>query len=313
MKTKLAKKGQEIVDVPKGQVEVCCKEEALEKPPVSEAQRKAMWVAASGKSELGIPKSVGKDYADKDPGGKLPEKVAMSDRGQWSIKKAEPIKPPTPTKGVQESRTLDYGKINPMDNPLSNPKAVKEAKAKHYADVDAKAGVLDYQNMKAPPKYTGAAERTQAVRDKIGAEGKETAAETIARRQKMKKDEGILVDKEPSVADKSKMTAKNETMGYGAVNQPAPMTMSEKEPEKESRSVFSMSHANEVLSMKHEDAKKHLHSIVDGSTANAGNKAKIKAAINGSKNVKALSGLVANHILAAGGGGTKTGELKVIR
>jgi len=43
-------------------------------PPVSEAQRKAMFAAAAGKSTLGIPKSVGKEFADADPGGKLPEK-----------------------------------------------------------------------------------------------------------------------------------------------------------------------------------------------------------------------------------------------
>lgn len=32
-----------------------------------------MWAAASGKSTLGIPKNVGKEFADADPGGKLPE------------------------------------------------------------------------------------------------------------------------------------------------------------------------------------------------------------------------------------------------
>jgi hypothetical protein len=42
-------------------------------PPVSQAQRAAMWSAASGKSTLGIPASVGKKFAGADPGGKLPE------------------------------------------------------------------------------------------------------------------------------------------------------------------------------------------------------------------------------------------------
>lgn len=41
-------------------------------PPVSEAQRKAMFAAKSGKSTLGIPKSVGSEFANADPGGKLP-------------------------------------------------------------------------------------------------------------------------------------------------------------------------------------------------------------------------------------------------
>ena len=44
-------------------------------PPVSEAQRKAMFAAAAGKSTLGIPKKVGKEFAAADEGGKLPQKA----------------------------------------------------------------------------------------------------------------------------------------------------------------------------------------------------------------------------------------------
>jgi len=44
-------------------------------PPRSEAQRRAMQAAAHGKSTLGIPKSVGKEFAAADKGGKLPKKV----------------------------------------------------------------------------------------------------------------------------------------------------------------------------------------------------------------------------------------------
>lgn len=43
-------------------------------PPVSEKQRRAMQAAAHGKSNIGIPKKVGQEYAAADPGGKLPEK-----------------------------------------------------------------------------------------------------------------------------------------------------------------------------------------------------------------------------------------------
>lgn len=43
-------------------------------PPVSQAQRRAMGAAMSGKSNLGIPKSVGKEFIDADPGGHLPSK-----------------------------------------------------------------------------------------------------------------------------------------------------------------------------------------------------------------------------------------------
>jgi hypothetical protein len=44
-------------------------------PPVSEAQRKAMWAAKSGNSTLGIPQKVGAEFAKSDPGGHLPEKA----------------------------------------------------------------------------------------------------------------------------------------------------------------------------------------------------------------------------------------------
>lgn len=43
-------------------------------PPVSESQRRAMGAAASGKSSLGIPKKVGREFLKSDPGGKLPAK-----------------------------------------------------------------------------------------------------------------------------------------------------------------------------------------------------------------------------------------------
>lgn len=44
-------------------------------PPVSEAQRKAMYAAKSGKSTLGIPKSVGREFVKADKGGKLPKRA----------------------------------------------------------------------------------------------------------------------------------------------------------------------------------------------------------------------------------------------
>lgn len=44
-------------------------------PPVSEAQRRAMYAAAAGKSNIGIPSSVGKEFTEADPGGKLPSKA----------------------------------------------------------------------------------------------------------------------------------------------------------------------------------------------------------------------------------------------
>lgn len=44
-------------------------------PAVSEAQRKAMYAAAAGKSTLGIPAKVGKEFVAATPAGKLPAKA----------------------------------------------------------------------------------------------------------------------------------------------------------------------------------------------------------------------------------------------
>lgn len=43
-------------------------------PAVSEAQRKAMASAAAGKSTIGIPAKVGKEFIAEDKGGKLPKR-----------------------------------------------------------------------------------------------------------------------------------------------------------------------------------------------------------------------------------------------
>lgn len=43
-------------------------------PATSQAQRKAMYAAAEGKSTLGIPPKVGKEFVAADAGGKLPER-----------------------------------------------------------------------------------------------------------------------------------------------------------------------------------------------------------------------------------------------
>ena len=48
-------------------------------PIVSEAQRKAMYAAAAGKSTLGIPKSVGQDFVAAGPAsGNLPARKKSS-------------------------------------------------------------------------------------------------------------------------------------------------------------------------------------------------------------------------------------------
>lgn len=44
-------------------------------PIKSQAQRGAMYSAAAGKSTLGIPRSVGKEFVKSDKGGKLPPMI----------------------------------------------------------------------------------------------------------------------------------------------------------------------------------------------------------------------------------------------
>lgn len=68
-------------------------------PPVSEAQRKAMGAAMSGNSNIGIPKSVGKEFIGADPGGSLPEKSHSSRRDKMSEKDGGPGSGPKPGGG----------------------------------------------------------------------------------------------------------------------------------------------------------------------------------------------------------------------
>lgn len=44
-------------------------------PPVSQQQRKAMYTAAEGRSNIGIPARVGKEFVNADRGGKLPARA----------------------------------------------------------------------------------------------------------------------------------------------------------------------------------------------------------------------------------------------
>ena len=54
-------------------------------PPVSEKQRKAMYAAANGKSTIGIPKKVAKEYVAADPGGKLPKSAPKPKYGMAEL------------------------------------------------------------------------------------------------------------------------------------------------------------------------------------------------------------------------------------
>lgn len=53
-------------------------------PPVSEQQRRAMEAAAHGKSTIGIPKKVAREFVGADPGGKLPAR-APADKAKFAM------------------------------------------------------------------------------------------------------------------------------------------------------------------------------------------------------------------------------------
>lgn len=47
-------------------------------PPVSEKQRRLMWAVSNSPAvakKTGIPQKVGKEFAQTDPGGKLPKRA----------------------------------------------------------------------------------------------------------------------------------------------------------------------------------------------------------------------------------------------
>jgi hypothetical protein len=113
------------------------KDEILEKPPVSEAQRRAMHAAAAGESNIGIPTSVGKEFSDEDQGGKLPEhikkeEIKFAKNGQWSLEKIAKEGPVInyksqikPKRTADENAAIDMAapKItyNPMKDPVRTP------------------------------------------------------------------------------------------------------------------------------------------------------------------------------------------------
>jgi hypothetical protein len=55
-------------------------------PPVSQAQRGAMYAAAAGKSTLGIPKKVGAEFVAADQPGKLPAHKANPNKKKPTLR-----------------------------------------------------------------------------------------------------------------------------------------------------------------------------------------------------------------------------------
>lgn len=54
-------------------------------PPRSEAQRRLMFAAAHKKGGIGgVPQAVGKEFAEADPGGKLPDKRTKKQKAMYN-------------------------------------------------------------------------------------------------------------------------------------------------------------------------------------------------------------------------------------
>jgi hypothetical protein len=129
-------------------------------PPVSQAQRKAMWAAASGKSTLGIPQSVGKEFANADPGGHLPGKAKDMEKSEKRglIKGllkffAEEFKEPDHNKEVEDD--FDSAFDEPFEKKEFEEHKRPEPKPERYDekdDWDPKAA-LEARNLNATGKH----------------------------------------------------------------------------------------------------------------------------------------------------------------
>jgi hypothetical protein len=107
------------------------KAEPLKKPMESQAQAAAMHAAAAGKSKLGIPKSVGKEFVEASHGqkvGKLPEhKKAQCQCGQKGCQWCDPVKKAEMCKSCGKMhKAEDMEKVTPEDVPESVVYKLKE-------------------------------------------------------------------------------------------------------------------------------------------------------------------------------------------
>jgi hypothetical protein len=129
-------------------------------PPVSEAQRRAMGAAKSGSSNLGIPQSVGKEFIEADPGGKLPATTDQPGSSGGTIS-ADPIhaqalrsapvgsqalNPPVATPRAADQPELREAAQGAAPSPGMQDPAIDPAKAYHKRQFDEKERL--YKSMK---------------------------------------------------------------------------------------------------------------------------------------------------------------------
>lgn len=86
--------------------------------------------------------------------------------------------------------------------------------------------------------------------------------------------------------------------GTATINSQIGSPFGKKEDEGKGHSSFTMDHVNAVVKMPHREGQQYAHKIVEESTANPANKAKMKRMIIGSKSSAHLAQGMSNHILA---------------
>ena len=168
--------------------------EVLQKPPVSQAQRGAMHAAAAGKSTLGIPKKVGKEFAATDKPGKLPETVKKADI--TNIKTGKKV---NPTEKRVEKQPMGTNSGYPTPGVVSpNSHAIEvsnKIRAKFAANRENK-GFADKLKQKASEPYSGPgpdhAERTKRIQQSLIAVNKKLGEEPGNTEQKPKPDLHIV-------------------------------------------------------------------------------------------------------------------------
>lgn len=161
------------------------KAEILEKPPVSEAQRRAMGAAASGKSNIGIPKKVGQEFIEKDPGGKLPEtkkaegevcKACKAEVCKCMTKNIDPSKAPVVVGSVaavrERARKLMAGR--PQEDAADAAKRAEFAAKGHDTTIKSELFV-DSKNEGARPTSTDDAKKGGPRVKNVGYETPEPA------------------------------------------------------------------------------------------------------------------------------------------
>jgi hypothetical protein len=115
-------------------------------PMQSEAQRRAMHAAAAGKSTLGIPKSVGKEFAGADQGGKLPKRAKRYQDG-GAVDSSLPHDPPQALIDRTPVVTPSGGPAGPRATEATRNIASKSAERSEGPNISSRA--RDYR---PPPK-----------------------------------------------------------------------------------------------------------------------------------------------------------------